>query len=59
MCDMWHSIGGRRTPAAADGEKRGFDQPLAMSYAVAAGTARTLGLDPARAANTLALAGVT
>ncbi|MBT3350403.1 MAG: hypothetical protein HOC91_02900 [Nitrospinaceae bacterium] len=56
---MWHSIGGRRTPAAADGEKRGFDQPLAMSYAVAAGTARTLGLDPARAANTLALAGVT
>lgn len=40
-------------------EKRGFDQPLAISYAVAAGASLALGLDPERTANALALAGVS
>ncbi len=39
-------------------EKRGFDQPMAGAYAVAAGCARALGLDAGRTAHAIALSGV-
>ena len=39
-------------------EKRGFDQPMAGAYAVAAGASRALGLDAERTANAIALSGV-
>jgi 2-methylcitrate dehydratase PrpD len=42
-----------------DRKKRGFDQPLAISYTVAAGVSRALALDPLKAANALTLAGVS
>ncbi len=40
-------------------EKKGFDQPMAGAYAVAAGASRALGLDPEHAANAIALSGVS
>ncbi len=43
---------------AAPYEKRGFDQPMAGAYAVAAGASRALGLDAGRAAHAVALSGV-
>ncbi len=39
-------------------EKRGFDQPMAGAYAVAAGASRALGLDLERTAHAIALSGV-
>ncbi len=39
-------------------EKRGFDQPMAGAYAVAAGASRALGLDAERTAHAIALSGV-
>ena len=39
-------------------EKRGFDQPMAGAYAVAAGASRALGLDAERTANAVAISGV-
>jgi 2-methylcitrate dehydratase len=40
-------------------EKKGFDQPMAGAYAVAAGASRALGLDAGHAANAIALSGVS
>lgn len=40
-------------------EKKGFDQPLAGAYAVAAGASRALGLDPGRTANAIAISGAS
>lgn len=39
-------------------EKRGFDQPMAGAYAVAAGASRALGLDAEKTANAIAISGV-
>ena len=39
-------------------EARGFDQPMAGAYAVAAGASRALALDPGRTAHAIALSGV-
>ncbi len=47
MCDVAHT------------EKRGFDQPTAGAYAVAAGASRALGLEPARAAHAIAISGAS
>lgn len=43
----------------APSEKNGFDQGLAISYSVAAGAARALGVGPERAAHAVALSGAS
>lgn len=40
-------------------EKKGFDQPMAGAYAVAAGASRALGLDARTAANALGISGAS